>query len=208
MLHDALMSLVLKKGYDAVTIKDIVDEANVGRSTFYAHYNSKEELFRSGFEKLHTLLVEQQAAARIRNTELAERALGFSLAMFEHARDHKDIYHALVRGRGGAIALQRIRQLLLEVVSADLAANLKASPDASIHRELAAQYVVGAFMSVLTWWLDRKARLPSAEIDAVFRRLTLQGLMAAGMAPEAAVSDCGAQRNNVKPPLSRRRQSD
>jgi AcrR family transcriptional regulator len=43
-LRQALIGLVLERGYDAVTIRDVVDRANVGRSTFYAHYPSKEDL--------------------------------------------------------------------------------------------------------------------------------------------------------------------
>ena len=52
VLQHALTSLILKKGYEAITIQDICDEANVGRSTFYAHYTSKDDLKRSGFERL------------------------------------------------------------------------------------------------------------------------------------------------------------
>ena len=45
LLVEALRELVIEKGYDAITIQDIIDRANVGRSTFYSHYESKEELF-------------------------------------------------------------------------------------------------------------------------------------------------------------------
>ena len=44
VLQHALTSLILKKGYEAITIQDICDAANVGRSTFYAHYTSKDDL--------------------------------------------------------------------------------------------------------------------------------------------------------------------
>jgi AcrR family transcriptional regulator len=59
-LQHALNSLILKKGYEAITIKDICDAANVGRSTFYAHYTGKDDLKRSGFEPLRRLLVARQ----------------------------------------------------------------------------------------------------------------------------------------------------
>src|SRR5260370_934700 len=45
-LRHALHPLILKKGYEAITIKDICDAANVGRSTFYAHSKSKGGLMR------------------------------------------------------------------------------------------------------------------------------------------------------------------
>jgi AcrR family transcriptional regulator len=65
MLQHALTSLILKKGYEAVTIQDICDEANIGRSTFYAHYTSKDDLKRSGFEHLRKELVDRQREARV-----------------------------------------------------------------------------------------------------------------------------------------------
>ena len=63
MLQHALTSLILKKGYEAITIQDICDAANVGRSTFYAHYTSKDDLKRSGFEHLRKELVDRQRDA-------------------------------------------------------------------------------------------------------------------------------------------------
>ena len=56
MLHQALLSLILQKGYEATTVEDICEAANVGRSTFYAHYTSKDDLKRSGLESLRRLL--------------------------------------------------------------------------------------------------------------------------------------------------------
>ena len=47
-LHGALISLILRKGYDAITVQEIIDEADVGRATFYAHYRGKEDLLRGG----------------------------------------------------------------------------------------------------------------------------------------------------------------
>ena len=176
MLRDALISLVLKKDFDAITVKDIIDQANVGRSTFYAHFTSKEELFRSGFEELRALLTEQQKKSLAKQGSPDERRFSFSLAMFEHARDHSEIYRALVGGRGGIVAFNQIRQMVTELVREDLASSLAKEVTNTVRRELVVQYLVGAFMAVLTWWLDRRAKIPPAEIDAVFRQLTLGGI--------------------------------
>jgi AcrR family transcriptional regulator len=58
------VSLTLRKGYEAITVQDIIDEADVGGSTFYAHYTGKEDLLRSGFQSLRTELTEAQRSAR------------------------------------------------------------------------------------------------------------------------------------------------
>lgn len=180
MLQHALISLILEKGYEAITIKGICDAANVGRSTFYAHYTSKDDLKRSGLENLRKLLVERQRHALAAPGDVGYRSLGFSLALFEHARDHIDLYRALAGGRGGAVALGTIRQILSDLVRDELAATVdqtgdKNSSDA-IPRELVVQYVVGAYMAVLTWWLDGGAKLPPQQIDAMFRRLAIEGI--------------------------------
>ncbi len=44
LLRDALMRLIIRKGYDEITIQDITDEANVARTTFYLHFADKDEL--------------------------------------------------------------------------------------------------------------------------------------------------------------------
>ena len=178
MLQHALTSLILKKGYEAITIQDICDEANVGRSTFYAHYTSKDDLKRRGFGHLRKELVDRQNEAQAAPGEIKDRSLGFSLTMFEHARDHIDLYRALVGGRGGTVSLGQIRQILSDLVRNELAATVGKNSADIVPRELVVQYVVGAFMAVMTWWLDGGAKLPPKRIDAMFRRLATEGITA------------------------------
>lgn len=59
LLSDALVSLILEKGYEEVTIQDILDRANIGRSTFYAHFENKEQLLLFGHEHLRNLALKE-----------------------------------------------------------------------------------------------------------------------------------------------------
>src|SRR5260221_2805641 len=112
MLQQAHLSLILEKGYEATTVEDICHAANVGRSTFYAHYTSKDDLRRSGLEHLRRQLVDRQKEALATPGDIRDRSLGFSLTMFEHAKDHIDLYRALIGGRGGSIARGTVRPRL------------------------------------------------------------------------------------------------
>ena len=176
MLHEAMMSLIQKKGYEAITVKDICDAANVGKSTFYAHYTSKDDLKRSGLEHMRRALVDRHRDALATTGDARERSLGFSLIMFEHARDHIDRYRAPVGGRGGGIALGAFRQILSDLVRDEFSATVHESSAGAIPRELVVEYVIGAYMAVLTWWLDGGAKLPPPRIDAMFRRLATEGM--------------------------------
>jgi AcrR family transcriptional regulator len=173
-LHGALMSLILRKGYEAITVQDLIDEADVGRSTFYSHYTGKEDLLRKGFQALRTELAEAQRATGAK----ADKPLGFSLAMFEHADAYESIYRAIVGGRGSVIALNEIRRALSEAVkNSEIVKGLPgAQEDEAVPQEVRTQFIVGAFLTVLIWWLERRPRLTASQVDVIFRRLVLYGI--------------------------------
>lgn len=178
-LHQALIALVLERGYDAVTIKDVVDRANVGRSTFYAHYPSKEDLLTAEVDDLRVLLTSRQRAALARRGAISERSLGFSRTFFEHAQEYRDIYRALAGERGATIVIARIRALLTGLVREELVQIAPAMARAEIPRSALIQFVVGALMSILTWWLELKPSLDAPEVDVIFRQLTIPAIEAA-----------------------------
>lgn len=166
LLQDALIGMMVEKGYEATTVQDIIDRANVGRATFYAHFADKETLLGSRLEDLRALLAQRQR-------DLGQ-PLGFSLAMFEHAREHLALYGAIIGRESGAFVLQRIHRTIADLVAPDLkAVGFKGTAE---RRALAVEFIAGAFMAVLTWWLDHGAKLPPPEVDGVFRDLVLRGL--------------------------------
>jgi AcrR family transcriptional regulator len=169
MLQHAHLSLMVERGYDAVTVEEICARANVGRSTFYAHFTGKEDLHRRGLEALRD---ELTAHGAMPTRQDHGQTLAFSLPMFEHARGHLDLYRALMGSRGGTIAMESVREMLLEVVRGELKAHVRDRAG----REFAVRHVVGAFLAVLTWWLDGGAEFSPQEMDARFQRLALRGL--------------------------------
>lgn len=174
-LHKALMALIHTKNYDAITVEDICAAADVGRSTFYAHYTGKDDLKRRGLEQLRKQLLAEQGAS---SKEVANELPGFSLPMFEHARKHIDHYRALSGNRGRTWVLGIICQLLSELLCQELAATEQLDSGHSASRELVVEYVIGAYMAVLVWWLDGGAKLQPRQVNAMFRRLTSAALSA------------------------------
>lgn len=173
-LQHALLALMLKRGYDAITVEEICAEADVGRSTFYAHFTSKDDLKRSGLDdRLRRMLLDRQRQAR--SAASGER-FAFMLAFFEHATEHLDIYRALVSKGGAATTLKMMRQIVTEIVRDELADTGDWTAPGAPPREAVTQYIVGAFMSLLTWWLDSGAKLAPDRVDAIFRNLATKGL--------------------------------
>lgn len=173
-LHETLMRLTVERGYDEITVADIAAAANVGRSTFYAHFTDKDDLLRSAVGTLRSALMQEHAAAGS-DGDGPDRMLGFSRFMTAHLAEQRILYRALMRGRAGPILLDFIRHALCDIVRAELAPGMKTTT-ASLDDELTVQFLVGGYMSVLTWWLDRGGKERPEVIEAGFRQMALNGL--------------------------------
>src|SRR5260370_15510074 len=89
MVHKALMSLILEKKYESITVQEILDRADVGRSTFYMHFQDKDELLFDGFQYLQSFLESAQEVSGTPPRNSYDRIIGFSLPMFEHAQEYR-----------------------------------------------------------------------------------------------------------------------
>lgn len=112
MLRDALVALILERGWDAVSVKDVCERADVGRSTFYAHFGDKEELLVSGFDEL---------SAHLRAAGEPGAVLPFVRPLIEHAADNVRLFRAVMGKHSGRVVERRFRLLVSTLVGEALA---------------------------------------------------------------------------------------
>ena len=178
LLHKALMSLILEKKYESITVQEILDRADVGRSTFYMHFRDKDELLVSGFQYLQSFLESVQGALATVPGKSYERIIGFSLAMFEHAHEYRRVNRALLGSDAEAVVRRRIHSILAGIVSRELKLELQRRKRANcpVSPELLAHFLVSTYVSVMTWWLNSKSPVSPKEIDVAYRHLVLPSL--------------------------------
>src|SRR5215510_7939074 len=109
LLHEALGSLIREKPYDAIVVQEILDRANVGRSTFYMHFRDKDDLLVSS---IRDLLRSVQATGLPASGKGYERIISFSLPMFEHIDQQRQIGAARMGARGRAIIHEQLLKAL------------------------------------------------------------------------------------------------
>lgn len=187
LLLDALLDLIVERGYEAITVQDIVDQANVGRSTFYTHFLDKRELLLSGVNELHMLLAQQRTAAAS-SSESHTHMLGFSLHMFQHVERNFRFCRALLSTQSSTIAGSHIQLILAELVREELGARMPRDTALAIPLDVVVQYTVSAFLGLLMWWMDQQAPCSAEEMDRRFRALTIPAITAALEPPVPAVS--------------------
>jgi AcrR family transcriptional regulator len=164
ILHEALISLILEKGYERTTVQDVLDRADVGRSTFYAHFRDKEALLVMSFDGLRDDL----------HRELGEASppdpAAVVAAVFAHSYRHRDVYRALCGRQGGTVVYGHLHRLLGGLLSDHLRPHLK-SIGSDLPVDVAAEFYTSAALGLLTWSVDHDHPYRPAELAAMYRAL-------------------------------------
>lgn len=179
LLRTALVSLIEEKGFETLTVQDIIDRANVGRATFYAHFDNKEDLLVSGFDGLRTALKELQRQAHLRTTSSDERLFAFSHEMFAHIAEYRKVFRAMVGKRSGAPVQQLLQKIVVDLVRDGLKPMVGRRDDRSAPAEAVVQFVTGGFFGLAMLWATGKLPVSVEEVNALFRRLATPGVKAA-----------------------------
>jgi len=155
-LHDALISLILEKGFENVTVQAVCEKADVGRSTFYVHFADTEELLLSGFDHLKHALRSMKG----------DGPLGFARPLIVHAGENRRLFRALVGRKSGHFVQVRFRELVAELIDEDL----KKVPK-GVDRDAAVRATAGAFCELVMWWSEGRTKLTADELASSFEVL-------------------------------------
>jgi AcrR family transcriptional regulator len=179
LLRDALVSLIREKGFAALSVQEIIDRANVGRATFYAHFDNKEDLLMAGLEGLRSSLKELQRHALTREVTPEERLFAFSRELFKHTDGHRDVFRAMVNDQTVGLLQRVFHRMIVDLVRDDVKATLSRSRAGSLPTEAGVQFVAGGLYGLLMWWLEARVRPSAEEVNAYLRRLAIPAVTAA-----------------------------
>ena len=120
LLSEALVGLVFEKGYAAITVSDIIERANVGRSTFYAHYHDKDDLLVGELDRVVDVLSQH-----IDHDTPEQGSLFPSLGLFRHVGEQHELYKALIWGSGADLLFKHQQKSLSEKIEQGLKGSKK-----------------------------------------------------------------------------------
>ncbi len=168
LLSAALVQLIREKDYGTITVSDIIERANIGRSTFYSHYRDKDDLFVGELDRVIELL-----SHHIPNQE--ELPFFPSLGLFRHVGEEYELYKALVWSPGIDLLIKHMQGSLSHRIEGALQ---KTGREFEVPIPLLANFVAGSFLTVLKWWLENKMLYSPEQMDDIFKKLITRGIEA------------------------------
>jgi len=184
-LRAALLELIKEKDYDDISIEEITERANVGRTTFYLHYKDKEDLL---MEEISAIMYERAQVLSeipfsvwvpVSEEDLKKNmALQPLLLVFEHIHNNSELYSLLLKSTNSSKIIERIRKVSTDAIVQFVETKMETDPIpllSEVPIEFFAAFFSGALISVVSWWIKEDMRHSPEEVTNMFRSLLFSG---------------------------------
>ncbi len=171
LLQEALLDLVLERGFEEIVVQEITDRADVGRGTFYFHFDSKEDLLWSVVEDRFPF--KDSPAEGLLDGGIPDQPEYYHLvSRSRQFEKNKTVFLAVFGPHGSPLAASRVRELLAEETLQEIWTNHLyggvGQPD-----QVTAQIVVGLTLSLVVWWLENDIPYTPMQIGGILYRTLL-----------------------------------
>ena len=161
----AFTLLVQKKPFERITVQEIINQANVGRSTFYAHFETKDELLRSMCTDIfhhvfhHALPQEQEAGC---DTGLQNLQVKLGHVLY-HLGEHKSVLKGILSSQSSPLFLGYLREYLHQLFQ-----GYTDKFDPRIPRDFLLHHLTGSFCETVKWWVNGPQPQPPETVASYF----------------------------------------
>ena len=192
-LREALFDLIREKSYDQITVEEITERANLGRTTFYLHYKDKEDLLLEDFidliDQMVSKAVDDRPMLRLKTKMGTPSAPANPLSdlnlfrpnliIFQNVAKNADMLRIILHNGGAVQIATRLRETVLKAVQ-QLALASQARSDLEIRFdipvEVIANFYAGSLLGLISWWLDNDMPFTPELMTLFSQRLFFLGL--------------------------------
>jgi AcrR family transcriptional regulator len=174
-LRRAISELIEEKPYEDITVTELVERANIARSSFYAHFKDKDDLLLSGFQDIGVssaddIFIESEEDAGYPN---------FAIVLFRGAEEWKSMAKAFLNLDSATVASHHMRNMLVIQTRNWLKKHTVSSlPEKEV--EAIVHYLTSALIGLLTWWVRNDFPFSADFMSEKFNQLAVTGLQGLG----------------------------
>lgn len=164
-IMQAFYVLLDKKKYSEITIQDIIDKADIGRSTFYAHFETKDELLHTMCKELfeHIFSSGSVDPSFLETSDGADDLRNRIYHLCSHLYDNKNEIVRIMRSESSEIYKHYLKEDLDELFKEKVTGMKSDIPESFIMKQF-----TDSFIAALEWWAAEGMKTPSDEVAGYY----------------------------------------
>lgn len=175
LLRDALVSLILKKDFASITIKEITERAEVAYITFYRHYESLDQLLMEVLDEgLTELMTHIETLAKQSDTSALETE---GRLIFEYIEQKADLFRILLKSQSVARVRRKVVGNIATIFQKSCVPLERLGNHVTIN--IASNHIATSLLSLIEWWLENNMKPSPTEMGKVYKSLIIDSTVGA-----------------------------
>lgn len=171
-IFEAFISLLGEKSLDKITVGEIIERADIGRATFYAHFETKDYLLKELCQELfcHVFDCMQGEAGKHHHIFDCDAPDSVFLHLFQHLRKNDNHILKLLSGDNNELFLSYFRNGLTKIIISQREAFTEGFKG-ELPEDFIVNHIAATFVETVRWWVKNKMVLTPEEINRYFSLL-------------------------------------
>jgi AcrR family transcriptional regulator len=171
-IFKAFTQLLEKRAYNQITVQEIIDLADVGRATFYTHFETKDFLLKDLCEELFGHIIDTAMGLPNGNCHysLGIKADSVFLHLLRHLQANDNNILALLSSQNNEIFLHYFKSNLKKLIKAQFADTGKLK-QSKLPEDFLVNHISISFVEMVSWWLNKGMKESPEELAEYFKNI-------------------------------------
>ena len=168
-IFNAFILLLSKKNYNNITVGEIIEVADIGRATFYSHFETKDFLLKDLCKELfdHVFYAEKEGATNQHNIFNCDNHDSVFLHLFKHIKKNDNNIYKLLSSKNNDLFLEYFKTEVRLLIVKHLE-DFKNKKPQNIPEDFWVNHITATFIETLKWWIENKMKISPEEISQYF----------------------------------------
>ena len=168
-IFTALSGLLEEKNYSKITVQEIIDTANVGRTTFYAHFETKDDLLKALCEELFGHIIDSAMDCSHTHGLYSDSSAPESVFchLLQHLQENDRNIMVLLSCESSEICLRYFKNCLNHLIQTQYAEQIRRN-SARIPEDFLINHIAGSFVEMVLWWSKGNGKHTPEQLDQYF----------------------------------------
>ena len=173
-IKQALTELMDEKRFEAITVRDITERANINRGTFYLHYQDKYDLLEQCEEEIIQNIIETVRDVQVYDIEVLianGKPFPFIVTILEYIQQNAGFLRAILGPNGDPSFQEKLKEVMIQ----NFFFKKLIKDSTTIPIEILTTYISSAHLGVIQQWLNTGMKQSSAEMASILYRIITKG---------------------------------